>query len=57
MYDYSEVMNQGQAFLGFFIRSRKIYFRGYLAFLGNDEILECFALNARIFGVELNYYD
>ena len=50
MYDYLEVTNQGHAFLGFFIRSRKIYFRGCLASLGNDEILECFALNARIWG-------
>ena len=51
-YDYSEVLNQGQAF---FIRSRKIHFRGCLASLGNDGILELFALNAKIFEVELNY--
>ena len=51
MYDYLEVLNQVQAFLGvFFIKSRKIHFRGYLTSLGNDEILECFALNARIWG-------
>ena len=50
MYDYSKVLNQGQAFLGFFIRSRKIHFRGCLASLGNDGILKCFALNARIWG-------
>ena len=49
-YDYLEVPNQGLAFLGFFIRSRKIHFRGCLASLGNDEILECFALNAKIWG-------
>ena len=50
-------MNQSQAFLGFFIRSRTIHFRGCFAFLGNDEILERFALNARIIGAELNYCD
>ena len=53
-YDYLEVLNQGQAF---FVRSRKIHFRGCFAFLGNDEILERFALNARILGAELNYCD
>ena len=57
MCDNSEVMNQSQAFLGFFIRSRKIHFRGCFAFLGNDGILELFALNARILGVELDYCD
>ena len=57
MYDDSEVMNQSQAFLGFFIRSRKIHFRGCFAFLGNDGILECFALNAMILGVEIDYCD
>ena len=57
MYDDSEVMNQSQAFLGFFIRSRKIHFRGCFAFLGNDGILECFALNAKISGTELNKCD
>ena len=56
-YDHSKVMNQSQAFLGFFIRNRKIHFRGCFAFLGNDEILERFALNARILGAELNYCD
>ena len=55
--DHSKVMNQSQAFLGFFIRSRKIHFRGCIAFLGNDEILELFALNAKILGVELAYCD
>ena len=52
MYDYLEVLNQVQAFFGvfFFIKSRKIHFRGCLTSLGNDEILECFALNARIWG-------
>ena len=30
--------------------------RGCLASLGNDGILELFALSARIFGVELNYF-
>ena len=56
-YDHSKVMNQSQAFLGFFIRSRKIHFRGCIAFLGNYEILERFALNARIIGAELDYCD
>ena len=41
-YDHSEVLNQGLAFLGFLIRSRKIHFRGCLTSLGNDGILECF---------------
>ena len=50
-------MNQSQASLGFLLRSRKIHFRGCFAFLGNDEILERFALNARILGAELNYCD
>ena len=57
MYDHLEVMNQSQASLGFLLRSRKIHFRGCFAFLGNDEILELFALNARILRTELNYYD
>ena len=57
MYDQSKVMNQSQAFLGFFIKSRKIHFRGYFVFLGNDGILEHFALNARILGAELDYCD
>ena len=52
-YDYSEMLNQGQAFLGFLIKSRKIHFRGCLASLGNDGILECFALNAKIWGLSL----
>ena len=30
--------------------------RGYLASLGNDGILELFALSAKIFGAELNYF-
>ena len=50
-------MNQSQAFLGFLIRSRKIHFRGCFAFLGNDEILERFALNARILAAKLDYCD
>ena len=29
--------------------------RGCFASLGNDEILELFALSAKIFGIELNY--
>ena len=33
----------------------KSTFRGCLASLGNDGILELFALNAKIFGAELNY--
>ena len=57
MYHHSEVMNQSQAFLGFFIRSRKIHFRGCFAFLGNDGILQRFALNARILGAKLDYCD
>ena len=55
--DHSEVMNQSQAFLGFLLRSRKIHFRGCFAFLDNDGILELFALNAKILGVELDYCD
>ena len=55
--DHLKEMNQSKAFLGFFIRSRKIHFRGCFAFLGNDGILELFALNARILGVELDYCD
>ena len=57
MYDHSEVMNQSQVFLKFFIRSRKIHFRGCSAFLGNDGILKLFVLNARILRVELDYCD
>ena len=55
--DHSEVMNQSQASLGFLLRSRKIHFRGCFAFLGNDGILELFALNAKILGAELDYCD
>ena len=55
--DHSEVMNQSQASLGFLLRSRNIHFRGCFAFLGNDGILELFALNARILGAELDYCD
>ena len=47
-YDYSEVLNQGQAFL---IRSRKIHFKGCLASLGNDEILECFCIKCQDLGL------
>ena len=49
-YDYSEVLNQGRAF---FIRSRKIYFRGCLASLGNDGILECFCIKCQDLGLSL----
>ena len=56
-YDHSKVMNQSQAFLRFLIRCRKIHFRGCFSFLGNDGILERFALNARILGAELDYCD
>ena len=55
--DNLEVMNQNQVSLGFLLRSRKIHLGGCFAFLGNDEILELFALNARILGIELNQYD
>ena len=55
--DHSKVMNQSQTSLGFLLRSRKIHLRGCFAFLGNDGILELFALNARILGVELDYCD
>ena len=55
--DHSEVMNQSQVFLKFFIRSRKIHFRGCSAFLGNDGILKLFVLNARILRAELDYCD
>ena len=50
-------MNQSQAFLGFLLRSRKIHLGGCFAFLGNDGILELFALNARILGAEFDYCD
>ena len=53
MCDHSEVMNQSQAFLGFFIRSRKILFRGCLASLGNDGILECFCIKFQDLGLSL----
>ena len=36
---------------------RKIHLGGCFAFLGNDGILELFALNAKILGAELDYYD
>ena len=52
MCDHSEVMNQSQASLGFLLKSRKIHLGGCFAFLGNDGILEFFALNARILGAE-----
>ena len=55
--DHSEVMNQSQASLGFLLRSRKIHLGGCFAFLGNEGILELFALNARILGAELDYCD
>ena len=55
--DHSEVMNQSQASLGFLLRSRKIHLGGCFVFLGNDGILELFALNARILGAELDYCD
>ena len=55
--DHSEVMNQSQASLGFLLKSRKIHLGGCFAFLGNDGILEHFALNARILGAELDYCD
>ena len=55
--DHSKVMNQSQASLRFLLRSRKIHFRGCFAFLGNDGILELFALNARILRAELDYCD
>ena len=57
MCNHSEVMNQSQASLGFLLRSRKIHLGGCFAFLGNDEILELFALNARILGAKLDYCD
>ena len=53
--DHSEVMNQSQASLGFLLRSRKIHLGSCFAFLGTVKILELFALNAKIFEVELNY--
>ena len=57
MCDHSEVMNQSQASLGFLLRSKKIHLGGCFAFLGNDGILELFALNARILGAKLDYCD
>ena len=53
--DHSKVMNQSQTSLRFLLRSRKIYLGGCFAFLGNDRILELFALNVRILGAELDY--
>ena len=55
--DHLEVMNQSQASLGFLLRSREIHFRGCFAFLGNDGILELFALNVKILRAELDYCD
>ena len=57
MCGHSEVMNQSQASLGFLLRSKKIHLGGCFAFLGNDGILELFALNVRILGAELDYCD
>ena len=57
MCNHSEVMNQSQASLGFLLRSRKIHLGGCFAFLGNDGILELFALNARILGAKLDCCD
>ena len=57
MCDHLEVMNQNQASLEFLLRSRKIHLRGCFAFLGNDGILEFFALNARILGTKIDYCD
>ena len=54
---HSEVMNQSQASLGFLLKSRKIHLGDCFAFLGNDEILKFFALNARILGAVLDYCD
>ena len=56
-FSHSEVMNQSQASLRFLHRSRKIHLGGCFSFLGNDGILELFALNARILGAELDYCD
>ena len=50
-------MNQSQASLGFLLRSRKIHLGGCFVFLGNDEILKLFALNARILRAELDCCD
>ena len=55
--DHSEVMNQSQTSLGILLRSWKIHLVGCFAFLGNDGILELFALNTRILGAELDYCD
>ena len=49
MHDSSGVTNQGLTFLEFLIRSRKkSTLRGCFASLGNDEILELFALMLRL---------
>ena len=53
---HSEVMYQSQASLGFLLRSRKIHLGGCFAFLDNDEILELFALNARILRAEFDLW-
>ena len=55
--DHSKVMSQSQASLRFLLRSRKIHLGGSFAFLGNEGILEFFALNAKILEIELNLYD
>ena len=55
--DHSKVMNQSQASLRFLLRSRKIHLGGCFAFLGNEGILELFALNARILRAELDCCD
>ena len=55
--DHLEVMNQSQASLGFLLRSRNIHLGGCFAFLGNNGILELFALNARILGAKLDCFD
>ena len=47
--------NQGLTFLRFWSEVGKSTLRGCLASLGNDGILELFALSAKIFGAELNY--
>ena len=50
-------MNQSQASLGFLLRSRNIHLGGCFAFLGNNGILELFALNVKILAADLDYCD
>ena len=57
MHDSSGVTKSRFNFLEIFLsKVGKSTLRGCLASLGNYGILELFALSAKIFGAELNYY-